>query len=395
MARILFVVFSGGGNLPPSMGIARALMARGHAVTFAGDPEMMPRMRPTPFRALELTEAYAQLDHYPAMPLAPVACYLTSPAVEAQLRGVLESEDPDFVLVDFMFFAAVHQVMRSGRPRAVMAHMAFHRVLDAFRGIAADFNAMRTGAGFDTLPSFDQLLLSGERVIVTSLGAIDRASRANAGAGNVCHVGPVLDMEAHASPLRLPWTSAQVKPLILVSFSTDPVQADPGLIQRALDALADLDVYVVATIGGGVEPGKLSAPANALVVDAADHDDLMAKAALVISHGGHGTTMRALKHGVPLLVMPGFVPDQAPNGAMVAEFGAGRVLAQQADVATIRAAAHDLIAEPGYRARASEVARLFAESDSAATAADEVEALLASAQARVGVPREAARRAHG
>ena len=51
MARILFLAFSGGGNLPPSLGIARELKARGHEVTFAGEPEMTPRMKSTPFRA--------------------------------------------------------------------------------------------------------------------------------------------------------------------------------------------------------------------------------------------------------------------------------------------------------------------------------------------------------
>jgi UDP:flavonoid glycosyltransferase YjiC (YdhE family) len=68
MARILFLAFSGGGNLPPSLGIARELAARGHEIVFAGDPEMMPRMKPTPFRAIELTQAYAQLDKYPGEP---------------------------------------------------------------------------------------------------------------------------------------------------------------------------------------------------------------------------------------------------------------------------------------------------------------------------------------
>jgi UDP:flavonoid glycosyltransferase YjiC (YdhE family) len=92
MPRILFLAFSGGGNLPPSLGIARELTARGHEVVFAGEPEMMPRMKSAPFRAIELTQAYAQLDKYPDHPqFGRWFCGLTSPAVEAQARSIVEA----------------------------------------------------------------------------------------------------------------------------------------------------------------------------------------------------------------------------------------------------------------------------------------------------------------
>jgi UDP:flavonoid glycosyltransferase YjiC (YdhE family) len=45
MARILWLNLSGDGNLPPSLGIARVLTERGHAVAFAGRPEMVPRVK--------------------------------------------------------------------------------------------------------------------------------------------------------------------------------------------------------------------------------------------------------------------------------------------------------------------------------------------------------------
>ncbi len=86
MARILRLSWSGGGNLPPSLGIARALTERGHAVAFAGRPEMVPRVEASGLRAIELTEAYAQTDRYPrGHHLSRAACYLTSPAVATQV----------------------------------------------------------------------------------------------------------------------------------------------------------------------------------------------------------------------------------------------------------------------------------------------------------------------
>ncbi len=61
MARYLWLNWSGGGNLPPSLGIARALTERGHSVTFAGRPEMVPRVEAAGFRAIEFKQAYAQV----------------------------------------------------------------------------------------------------------------------------------------------------------------------------------------------------------------------------------------------------------------------------------------------------------------------------------------------
>ena len=92
---------------------------------------------------------------------------------------------------------------------------------------------------------------------------------------------------------------------------------------------------------------------------------LMAKASVVVSHGGHGTMMRALKYGVPMLMLPGWVPDQAPNSATVGELGAGRVLAPDANSEAIAAAAREMLATPQYRHRAKEVAKLFSGADGA------------------------------
>jgi MGT family glycosyltransferase len=388
MARILFVAFSGGGNLPPSLGMARELTARGHEVAFAGDPEMMPRMRPTPFRAIELTKAYAQLDQYPRGVFGRWFCCLTSPAVEAEVRMVVDAEDPDFVLIDFMFLAALNQAPRFRQPSAAMAHMALFRVADTFRHLTQMCSGIREQAGFAPLPPFDNLLFSRERVIVTSLGAMDQAPSTARAPQNVRHVGPALETEAHVRPLNLPWGANVSTPLVLVSFSTDPLQATPDLIQRSLDALGRLDVHVVATIGAGVDIHKefFVAPPNVTVVAAADHDRIMARAALVVTHGGHGTMMRALKYGVPLIVMPGIAPDQAINGATVEQVGAGRLLAQDASSQAIGALAQEVLANPKYSASAQEVSKLFSKVDGATRAAEEVEALLARYGLRASNP---------
>jgi UDP:flavonoid glycosyltransferase YjiC (YdhE family) len=47
---------------------------------------------------------------------------------------------------------------------------------------------------------------------------------------------------------------------------------------------------------------------------------------VIVCRGGYGSTLGALRHGVPLVVMPLFSADQWVNAAAVARAGAGIAL---------------------------------------------------------------------
>lgn len=374
-ARMLWLKWSGGGNLAPSLGIARVLTKRGHTVAFAGPPEMVLSMEAAGFRTIEITQAYAQIDRYPqGHVLTRAACYLTSPAVEAQVKKIVDAEAPDIVLIDAMFLAALAQAPHFGRPSALFVYTFLFRQIDNLRRILRLFDGMRQRAGFAPLPGLDDLWRSRERIIATSLGDFD----ASAGSGwdMVRHTGPVLEDEQFATPTTLPWAENDPTPLVVVSFSTEFEQRDVSKLQRALDALADLSVHVVATTGGIVAPNELAAPKNAIVLDYAAHNPIMQHAALVLTHGGHGTAMRALRHGVPLVIIPGHAGDQLFVAAAVQEWGAGRALPSDASVEVIRAAAQEVLSTPLYRDNARQRSVALAGVDGAANAANEIEALL-------------------
>lgn len=64
----------------------------------------------------------------------------------------------------------------------------------------------------------------------------------------------------------------------------------------------------------------------------APFDELLPRVALLVHHGGIGTTAEALRAGVPQLVLP-FAFDQFDNGRRIRQLGAGNVLpAARADV---------------------------------------------------------------
>ncbi len=389
MARILWLNWSGGGNLPPSLGIARVLSERGHDVAFAGRPERVPRGDAAGLQAIELTQAYAQVDRYPqAHPLTRAACYLTSPAVAAEVRSVIDAEAPDLMLIDGMFPAALAEALTYECPSVVVSHTFCFRMLDRWRGTFATLNGMRTDAGFGPLPGLEELWLGHDRILVTTLGQFDTAPVA--GWDIVRHVGPVLEDEKVAVPAALPWPADDATPLVLASFSTGFEQRSVQKLQRTLDAFRGLPVHVVATTGGIVGPGELVPPRNAVVLSYAAHDPILRRAALAVTHGGHGTAMRSLRHGVPMILIPGLAHDQAPIGAMMEEWGTGIALPGDAEADAIRTAAERILSTPSYRANAQQRAEALAGIDGASNAANEIEALLEAVASGVpaGMPRE-------
>ncbi len=104
------------------------------------------------------------------------------------------------------------------------------------------------------------------------------------------------------------WVTSIDRPVVLVSTSSIK-QADAVLARTALQALAGEPVHVVATFPAGVPP-DLPEVTNATVCRFVPHGVLLDKACCAITHGGMGTTVKALNRGVPVCVVP-FARDQA------------------------------------------------------------------------------------
>jgi UDP:flavonoid glycosyltransferase YjiC (YdhE family) len=77
---------------------------------------------------------------------------------------------------------------------------------------------------------------------------------------------------------------------------------------------------------------------------------------VVVSHGGSGSVIGALAHGLPMVLIP-MGADQPMNAARCADLGVARVLdAVAATPGIAREAVSAVLAEPSYR-RAAELMR--------------------------------------
>ncbi len=351
------------------------LTERGHEVAFAGRPEMVPRVQAANLRAIEVTRAYEQVERYPQGSfLTRMSCYLTSPATEEQVRQIVAAEAPGLVVTDCMFPAALAHVPGFGRPSAIFCHTFVFRQLEMWRGMIARLDGMRQSAGYPALPPLDVLWRGADRLISTTFPEFDAPPPSDW--AHVYHAGPVLEDESVAAPALLPWPDNDPTPLALVSFSTGFEQRSVEKLQRTLDALAGLPVHVVATTGGIVEPEELMVPANAVVLRYAAHEPILARAALVVMHGGHGTAMRALRAAIPSVVIPGLAGDQPFVAAAIQEWGAGLALPGDADLTAIRDAARAVLDTSYFRLNARLRSHAFAGHDGAERAADAVEGLV-------------------
>jgi glycosyltransferase (activator-dependent family) len=119
------------------------------------------------------------------------------------------------------------------------------------------------------------------------------------------------------------------------------------------DAVAGLDIEVVATLTARQAESATAVPGNVRLFDFVPLDALLPTCAAVIHHGGAGTTGNAVAHGVPQLVIPGNMWDKAGLAELLAGQGAGLVLEhEQLTAGQLRAQLLRLLDEPSFAAAA-------------------------------------------
>lgn len=162
------------------------------------------------------------------------------------------------------------------------------------------------------------------------------------------------------------------EPLVLIAPSTSQ---DPQheLLRAALAGLANAPVRVLATTNRKPLARPIAVPPNAVLVDWLSYGRTMPRSALVVCHGGHGTVVRALAHGVPVLCVPA-AGDMAENATRVAHLGAGLLLPRRLlTPATLRRAVLRALASDQLARRAAVLARWAQHNDGAERAAQLLE----------------------
>lgn len=142
-------------------------------------------------------------------------------------------------------------------------------------------------------------------------------------------------------------------PPVYIGFGSMAGSDPAGLARITLDALAMSGQRGVLVTGwGGLYVGD--APATVHVLEAAPHSWLFPRMAVVVHHGGAGTTAAGLRVGLPTVITP-FAFDQFFWGARVQAMGLGPapLPRKQLTADRLAAAIRRAVTDPAIRQRAA------------------------------------------
>lgn len=340
MPSYLFATWSGGGNLPPALAIASELARRGDRVRVIGHDDQRAAVEAAGL-AFEPYPTGAQWSGATGTDVVAMFRMLHDPGLGADVVASLRRDPVDAVVVDCMLLGVLAAVEREPTPTVVLTHtlLAFWRRWA--RNPLTLFFSRRRGIAAARLwdAAAANIIVVAPELDTAAEGAAVGERR-----GNRVWVGPVVPAES--APAR--------GNAILVSLSTNTMPGQHAVLQRALEGAGSLGRPVIVTTGPAIDAASLRIPPGAEVHRVLPHAEAMRRCALVIGHGGHGTTTTALAHGLPLVMLPLHpMIDQPMVARAVQDAGAGLALPKRAPSARIASAARRLLDEPGFCAEAA------------------------------------------
>jgi MGT family glycosyltransferase len=432
MARFLFTVWPFPGHVNPAIAVAHALRARGHEAFFytGGSARAVVENEGFPcFPFVKLDEEridallHRSYSHFasvwqPLLRARQIKASLrewlldTVPHQLADLEAARAECRPDVLVCETALWGPILVLGETSRlPVAVLStvaacllpgpdvppwgrglprprnwHMRLRYELEKqlVSWLSADFraaaNAIRRDHGLPPLRiSVTEFAGQMPLYLVPSSPEFDYQRRDLP--PSVHYVGPCLWDKARDEPPP-PWLAQLPSdlPVIHVTEATIHVH-EPILLRAAARAFAHRPVQVVMTTGKHRDPVELGLeelPPNIRVERFVPHSDLLPKTSVMVTMGGAGTLLAALKAGVPVVVVP-TEWDKPENAQRVVEAGAGlRLEPKRCTPDRLRAAVERVLSQPSFRENARRLAAAFARYPGPPRAAELLEGLVAA-----------------
>jgi len=366
--RILFNCTGDYGHFHPLAVLAQALKARGHEIRFASEKgfagqitaagfEVVPLPeRDPPGRSNEWSAWIATMEKQDLATRGPaILLWFWEGAMRAlpTLSETVERWRPDVIVGEQTAWAAAVAAELADLPYATFRfHPRPPGLLKAILGERIDRDLEAAGVAGDVG------ILETDRYLGLVGGPRGWFEEQDLGLNIQLIQPPLFAGSGGETPTWIDSLGAN-RPLVYVTMGT-VFNRDPALFQAILDGLAASDVDALVTVGpkrpGGVSADQLGdLPDGIRVEEYVDQSLVLPKAAAVIAHGGYGTTMGALAHGLPVVCIPQAALDNRANAERVSRLGAG-VIVDDASSAAIAAAISSLIGDPAPRAAAARAA---------------------------------------
>ena len=360
----------------PAAGLTAALVGNGHDVRVIGPAELQTRFERAGARFRPFKRAQAPRVKGADVPddnLLGWTRFISGRRLADDVLEELRSEPTDVAVVDAFLSAGLAAAEKAAVPAVPLVHVLYTPCVDG--PLATQWDSTRPMVEITRdrmkVPKIDPATpvmagLWSRCPIVLACAPEPFDFPSDRLPANARYVGPILE-----GPMASPWQPGGGT--VLVSFSTTEMRQQ-DVLQRTLDALADVDVEVVCTLGR-VSIDGLSPPPNASIFDWIPHPELLPRTDVVVTHAGLSTVMAALAAGVPMVCMP-MGRDQPLNAQRVAALGLGMELSPAASAKVIRDAVEVVLDNEKFRLRAQSMAEDIAAYGNGKLAVQELESLL-------------------
>jgi len=410
----LFAIIDGGGTVPADTSVIRAMVERGHDVRVLADRVLAPDVESTGAEHVPWNRAPQRENLDPQSVIirdwdakTPFEAFgrardgvLVGPAglFAADVRDELRRRPADAVVANFFVFGAQIAAEAEGVPFAFLvsnilsfpgsntpplgpglkpARGPIGRARDAglnrlmarlFDKGLDQLNEVRRANGLEPRASVLENFEHADLLLLMTSRAFEYEQFTPP--PNVRITGPRLDDPAWVGEWAPP---AGTDPLVLVGMSSTFMD-HADVLQRVTTALGELPVRGLVTTAPAIPANSIEAPANVTLVERAPHSEVLREASAVVTHAGHGTVIKALAAGVPVVAMP-LGRDQLDNAARVAHHGAGLRLKPKASSDAIARAVRRVLDEPSFRANAERLAAEIAAETAEDRAVEELQKL--------------------
>ncbi len=229
-----------------------------------------------------------------------------------RITGIIGVFSPDLILCDEMDFGAMLAAEKAGIAQATVLVIASGGLARA-DVIGQPIAALRAEMGL--APDAD-VRWPGRKL---TLSPFPKALRDP----SMPMSEPIVFFRGHDV---LPAAKTCDRPHLYVTLGTVFNVESGDLFRRLLDGIAIADISATLTIGPQMDVSELGMiPPGVTVERFVDQNMVLPQCDLVICHGGSGTVLAALAHGLPLILVP-MGADQPLTAARCEALGVARVL---------------------------------------------------------------------
>ena len=350
MRVLAMTVSQFGGDWPPVIAVAMEMHRQGHEVSVMGDAVVLEAIKDSGLVGLigqedllaqRFIDDAADADDYRTIHVA------WARGVERYGAKVAHDARADVLLGALIGVVVTNAVAQRAQIPWVFINPTYYVGPNPARPIALDQPLMAEPFERSLLPAMAhaELVLHGTDpdfdIIPDDLPAHHH------------YVGPLLWTPSAQTPA---YVTEDGPPWALVALSTMPMADEADLANAAVAALLEHDVHVLVTGTKGGSTLTDNMKRDMVHVEPfVPHDAVMERAALFISHGGHGGVMRAMLHGVPMVLVP-FGRDQVGIGYHAERLGIAKVVPKDAlNVDSVDRAINAVLTDPAIVAASQRV----------------------------------------